>query len=68
MIKVIRKTGESAERLLKRFSGHVKSRRLMQKFRSLRYNKQEPRKIEIRKSALMREKYRAEAKKRQYQG
>lgn len=66
MIKVTKKDGESAEKLLKRFSGYVKSRRLIQKFRGLRYASQKPRKTEIRAAAVMREHHRAENKKKQF--
>jgi len=68
MIKVIKRDGESGERLLKRFSSHIKSRRLLQKFRGLRYFSQKPRKRKVRISAVIREKYRAEAKKKQFLG
>ncbi len=66
MIKVTKKDGESAEKLLKRFSGHVKSRRLIQKFRSLRYFSQKPRKRLVRSAAVMREIHRAENKRKSY--
>lgn len=66
MIKVTKRNGESAEKLLKRFSGHVKSRRLIQKFRALRYNAQKPRKTEERAAAVMREAHRKENKKKQF--
>ena len=68
MIKVKIKDGESGERLLRRFGAHIKSRRLLQKFRQLRYFMQKPCKRMVRKSAVMREKYRAEAKRKQYLG
>lgn len=68
MIKVTRKDGESGEKLLKRFSSHVKSRKLMQKFRELRYFAQKPKKKEIREAAVAREEYRTEAKKKQFIG
>jgi len=66
MIKVAKKEGESGERLLKRFSSHVKSRRLLQKFRALRYFKQKPRKCQVRIAAVIREAHRDEAKKQQF--
>jgi ribosomal protein S21 len=66
MIKVVKKEGESGERLLKRFSSHVKSRKLLQKFRELRYFKQKPRKGQVRIAAVIREEHRAEAKKQQF--
>lgn len=66
MIKVTKRNGESAEKLLKRFSGHVKSRRLIQKFRSLRYCSQKPRKINVRETAVIREGHREENKKKQF--
>lgn len=68
MIKVTRRDGESGERLLKRFSGHVKSTRLVQKFRKLRYNVAAPTKKKIRETALSRENYRAVAKRKQFLG
>ncbi len=66
MIKVVKRDGESTEKLLKRFSGHVKSTRLMQKMRGLRYVSQKPRKRVVRAAAVMREKHRAHAKKRRF--
>ncbi len=66
MIKVIKKAGESGERLLKRFSAHVKSRKLPQKFRALRYFAQKPTRKKQREIAISREGYRAIAKKKQY--
>ena len=68
MIKVQRRDGESGERLLKRFSGHAKSRKLMQKFRGLRYFSQKESVRKQRAAAISRETYRAAAKKRQYLG
>ena len=66
MIKVKKRNGESPEKLLKRFSGHVKSRRLIQKMRSLRYFSQKPKKTTVRASAIIREAHREENKKKQY--
>ncbi|MCF7812384.1 hypothetical protein K9M59_02195 [Candidatus Gracilibacteria bacterium] len=66
MIRVTRREGESGERLLKRFSSHIKSRRMMQKFRALRYFSQKPRKKNVREAAIVREKHRAEAKRKQF--
>ncbi len=68
MIKVTKRDGESGEKLLKRFSGHVKSRKLIQKFREIRYNKPQPKKRKIRIAAVIRERHRAEAKKKQFVG
>ncbi len=68
MIKVTKRDGESGDRLLKRFSGHVKSRRLPHKFRALRYFAQKPSQRKQRASAVSREGYRAIAKQKQYQG
>ena len=65
-VKVTRNERESGEKLLRRFSGHVRSLRLIQKFRENRYFKQSPRKWQVRDAAIMREKYRAEAKKKQF--
>ena len=62
------KDGESGERLLRRFGTHIKSRRLLQKFRQLRYFMQKPCKRITRRSAVMREKHRAEAKRKQFLG
>jgi ribosomal protein S21 len=64
MIKVIKKDNESTQKLLKRFMKHVKSRRLIPKFRGLKYFKQKPTKKVQRESAVIREKYRAENKKK----
>jgi ribosomal protein S21 len=66
MIKVTKRNGESGDKLLKRFSSHVKSRKLMQKFRGLRYFSQKPRKISEREAAVMREMHRTEAKRKQF--
>lgn len=66
MIKVIKRAGESGERLLKRFSGHVKSRKLPQKFRMLRYFASKPTRKKTREAAVSREAYRAVAKKKQF--
>lgn len=66
MIKVIKRAGESGERLLKRFSGHVKSRKLPQKFRALRYFASKPTDKKQREIAISRENYREIAKKKQF--
>ncbi len=66
MLKVTKKDGESTDKLMKRFSSHIKSRRLMQKFRAARYFKQKPTKRLTRQAAVSREKYRAENKKREF--
>jgi len=68
MIKVTRRDGESGERLLKRFSGHAKSKKMMHKFRALRYFSQKPTKRKDRQTAISRETYRAANKKRQFLG
>ncbi len=67
-IKVTRRDGESGERLLKRFSGHVKGTRLIQKFRKLRYFSQKPSTRKTRASAVSRETYRAANKKKMFIG
>jgi len=67
-IKVQRRDGESGERLLKRFSGHVKSTRLIQKFRKLRYFAPKASKPKARASAVSREGYRAANKKKMFTG
>lgn len=67
-IKVTKRNGESGERLLKRFSGHVKNTRLIQKFRKLRYFESEPSTKKARASAVSREKYRAANKKKMFVG
>ncbi len=66
MIKVTKNEGESDDKLLKRFSSHVKSRRLLQKFRAIRYVSKPLKKRKVREAAIIREKYRAEAKKKQF--
>lgn len=66
MIKVYKKDGESAEKLLKRFSGHVKSVKLIQKFRALRFNTPSLRKLQTREAAIKREAHRTENKKKQF--
>ncbi len=67
-IKVKRKDGESGERLLKRFSSHIKSTRLIQKFRGKRYFSQKPTQTKVRAAAVSREKYRTANKKKQFIG
>jgi len=66
MIKVTKKDGESSEKLLKRFSNHVKSRRLIFRVRAKRYFAQKLTKKKVRASAIVREKYRALNKKKQF--
>jgi len=66
MIKVTVRTGESFDRMLKRFGGHVKSRGLLKAFRNGRYFAQKPTQRKARESAVKREEYRAAAKKRQF--
>lgn len=65
-IQVQRRDGESGEKLLKRFSGHVKSTRIMYKIRGNRYFAQTPRKVKVRASAVMREAHRAKNKKKRF--
>ena len=67
-VQVTRREGESGERLLKRFSGHIKSTRLIQKFRKLRYFAQKPTKRIARSSAVSREGHRTKNKRSQYLG
>ena len=67
-IKVVKRDGESGERLLKRFSGHVKGTRLIPKFRKLRYFEQKPTQRKARASAVSRESYRAANKKKMFVG
>ncbi len=64
MIKVTKKDNESTEKLLKRFMKHAKSRRLIPKFRMLKYFKKKPSKKLQRESAVIREGHRAENKKK----
>ena len=66
MIKVTKNANESGDKLLKRFSGYVKSRKLIQKFRELRYFKQKPTKKVARETAISREKHRAANKRKQF--
>lgn len=66
MIKVIVKSGESFDRMLKRFGGHVKSRGLLKMFRNDRYFAQKPTQRKVREAAIKREEYRAANKKRQF--
>ena len=66
MIKVTIKDGESTDRLIKRFLGHIKNKGLLKMFRNGRYFKQKPTKIKARQAAISREKYREINKKKQY--
>jgi len=66
MIKVTKQDGDSGDKLLKRFSKYVKNRKLIQKFRKLRYFEQKPSKKRVRESAIAREKYRAENKRKRF--
>lgn len=66
--KVTRRDGESGERFLKRFSSYIKSRRIIQAFRKKRYNNAKPTQRMAKQTAISREKYRAENKKREYLG
>ncbi len=66
MIKVTIRDGESGDRLLKRFSNHIKSRRLQNVFRAGRYFSQKTTKQKQRDIAISREKHRAVAKKKQF--
>lgn len=66
MLKVVKGDGESSEKLLKKFSNRIKSRKLMQTFRNNRYFSQKPTERKVRAAAVSREKYRAEAKKKEF--
>ncbi len=66
MLIVVKGTGESNEKLLKRFSKRIKSRKLMNRFRANRYFVQKPTRTKVRASAVCREAYRAEAKKKEF--
>ena len=66
MIKVNKRDRESGEKLLKRFSSHVKSRRLPQKHNALRNWKQKPTKGKVRQAAISREGYRKIASKKRF--
>jgi len=66
MIKVQAEDGESTDRLIKRFLKHVKNRGLLKSFRKGRYFAQKMTQKKARETALSRETYRAERKKKQY--
>ncbi len=66
VIKVIRKDGESGEKLLRRFNNHIKSTRIQKKMRKLRNFSQKPTKQVARASAIAREGYRSENKRKQF--
>lgn len=68
MIKVTIKSGESFDRMLKRFGGHVKSRGILKASRRGRYFASKPTQRKMRETAVSREAYRAAAKKRQFLG
>jgi ribosomal protein S21 len=63
-IKITKKEGESSDRVLKRFSGRIKSLKLSQIFRKLRYFKQKPTKTKVRQAAVIREAHRANNRKK----
>ncbi len=65
-VKTTRRDGESGEKLLKRFNGHIKSLKLMQKFRRVRYFKPKARKGDMRAAAVVREAHRANNKRRSF--
>ncbi len=66
MLKVKKRDGESSDRLLKRFSNHIKNRKLIQAFRKKRYFAQKPTRTKVRAAAISREKHRAENKKKAF--
>ena len=66
MIKVTANDGESTDRLIKRFLGHVKNRGLLKIFRNARYFRGKPTQKKSREAALSREAFRVENKKKQY--
>lgn len=68
MIKVTKRDRESGEKMLKRFSSHLKSRKLPQKFMKLRYFAQKPKKRVVRSAAISREQYRKANAQRRFLG
>ncbi len=66
MIKVTAKNGESFDRMLKRFGGHIKSRGLLKMFRTGRYFGQKPTQRKVREAAVKREEYRSVNAKKQF--
>lgn len=68
MLKVVKDDRVSSDRLLKKFSNRIKSRKLIQAFRVLRYFSPKPTKRKIRAAAVSRERYRAEARKKEFLG
>lgn len=66
MIKITLRDGESIDRFIKRFSGHIKSTGLTKKARIARYFAQKPTKKKVRESAVKREHYRGIKKKNQF--
>lgn len=68
MISVKLKDGESGEKLLRRFTRHVKNTRLQKKFRIDRFFAPKPTKTKQRASAISREAFRAENLKKKYSG
>lgn len=66
MIQIFVRDGESVDRFIKRFAGHIKSTRIAKKMRKLRYFVRPVTELKKRDAAVMREHYRAEAKKRRF--
>ena len=65
-VKVVRRDGEPLDRLLKRFSGRIKSLKLLQKFRRNRYFSRTVSELKTKHAAISRENYRQEAKKKYF--
>jgi ribosomal protein S21 len=66
MIQIFVRDGESIDRFIKRFGGHIKSTRIAKKMRKLRYFIRPVTQRKAREAAVMREHYREEAKKRRF--
>lgn len=66
MIKVVAGEGMSGEKLLKKFTSYVKSRKLPQRFRKLRNFERKLSDRKAKKAAISREAYRKEANKKRF--
>ncbi len=65
-IKVLRNPKESVDRLIARFNKKVQSSRILVQLKARRYFKRDPRKREVRASAIMRQHYRSQRDKMKY--
>lgn len=65
-VYAIKKKGQSDDKLVNEFNKRVQKARTIPRVRSSRYHKKQQTKRQVRQAAIMREKYRAENRRKKF--